>query len=85
MRERYDGVKATMHAVTNARPVAYGVGEFAVGAGIGAAGSKQALAIGGAYRFNESWSSSFTTAYESEGKQTKADLSAGVGLHYSFK
>ncbi|MFA0441008.1 hypothetical protein BCU70_00390 [Vibrio sp. 10N.286.49.C2] len=40
MKERYDGVKATMHAVTNARPVAYDVGEFAVGAGIGAAGSK---------------------------------------------
>ncbi|MGV2987774.1 hypothetical protein ACE1OE_09015 [Vibrio sp. E150_011] len=40
MKERYDGVKATMHAVTNARPVAYDVSEFAVGAGIGAAGSK---------------------------------------------
>ncbi|AYV24179.1 YadA C-terminal domain-containing protein [Vibrio mediterranei] len=85
MKERYDGVKATMHAVTNARPVAYDVGEFAIGAGIGAAGSKQALAIGGAYRFNESWSGSFTTAYETAGKQTKADLSAGVGVHYSFK
>ncbi|MFA0441007.1 YadA-like family protein [Vibrio sp. 10N.286.49.B1] len=41
--------------------------------------------MGGAYRFNESWSASFTTAYETAGKQTKADFSAGVGAHYSFK
>ena len=85
MRERYDGVKATLHAVTNARPVAYDVGEFSMGAGVGAAGSKQALAIGGAYRFNESWSGSFTTSYETAGKQTKEDISAGVGMHFSFK
>ncbi|MGV2986618.1 YadA C-terminal domain-containing protein [Vibrio sp. E150_011] len=84
MRERYDGVKATMHAVTNARPVAYDVGSFAVGAGIGAAGSKQAVALGGAYRFDENWSGSFTVSHETAGKQTKADTSAGVGAQYNF-
>ena len=85
MRERYDGVKASMHAITNARPVAYGVGEFAVGAGIGASGSKKALAVGGAYRFNEQWSGSFTVNHETAGRHTKADTSAGVGAQFSFK
>lgn len=84
MRERYDGVKASMHAITNARPVAYDVGSFAVGAGLGAAGSKQAVAVGGAYRFNESWSGSFTVAHETEGTHTKADTSAGVGAQFQF-
>ncbi|GAL28560.1 hypothetical protein JCM19239_3237 [Vibrio variabilis] len=41
MREQYDGVKASMHAITNARPIAYDVGAFAVGAGLGASGSKK--------------------------------------------
>ncbi|WP_234496676.1 YadA C-terminal domain-containing protein [Vibrio maritimus] len=85
MRERYDGVKASMHAITNARPVAYDVGEFAVGAGLGASGSKKAIAIGGAYRFNDQWSGSFTVNHETEGRHTKADTSAGVGAQFSFK
>ncbi|MGF1777617.1 YadA C-terminal domain-containing protein [Vibrio nomapromontoriensis] len=85
MRERYDGVKASMHAITNAKPVAYDVGEFAVGAGLGAAGSKQAVAIGGAYRFNEQWAGSFTVNHETAGRHTKADTSAGIGAQFSFK
>ncbi|MGR5092348.1 YadA-like family protein [Vibrio maritimus] len=85
MRERYDGVKASTHAAMSARAFTSEPGEFAVGAGIGAAGSKRALAIGGAYQFNENWSGNFIGSYETAGKYTKSDLALGVGAQYTFK
>ena len=84
MMERLDGVKAATHAINNARPIPYSVGSFAVGVGVGSAGSKQALAIGGAYRMTENVSASFTVATESEGKFSKAEASAGAGVQLSF-
>lgn len=85
LEDRMDGVVATSHAVTNARPMVQDAGEFAMGVGIGAAGSKQALALGGAYQFNSNWSASTTVNYETAGKRSKSQLSAGAGLHYRFK
>lgn len=85
LEDRMDGVVATSHAVTNARPMVQDAGEFAMGVGMGAAGSKQALAIGGAYQFNANWSSSMTVNYETAGKRSNSQLSAGAGVQYRFK
>ncbi|MGF1773181.1 YadA C-terminal domain-containing protein [Vibrio wakamikoensis] len=85
LEDRMDGVVATSHAVTNARPMVQNAGEFAMGVGIGAAGSKQALALGGAYQFSQNWSASTTVNYETAGKRSKSQLSAGAGVHYRFK
>ncbi|MFM2666494.1 YadA C-terminal domain-containing protein [Vibrio mediterranei] len=85
LEDRMDGVVATSHAVTNARPMVQDAGEFAMGVGIGAAGSKQALALGGAYQFNANWSSSMTVNYETAGKRSNSQVSAGAGVQYRFK
>ncbi len=85
LEDRMDGVVATSHAVTNARPMVQDAGEFAMGVGIGAAGSKQALALGGAYQFSQNWSASTTVNYETAGKRSKSQFSAGAGVHYRFK
>ncbi|OIN23948.1 YadA C-terminal domain-containing protein [Vibrio barjaei] len=85
LEDRMDGVVATSHAVTNARPMVQDSGEFAMGVGIGAAGSKQALALGGAYQFNANWSSSMTVNYETAGKRSNSQVSAGAGVQYRFK
>lgn len=85
LEDRMDGVVATSHAVTNARPMVQDAGEFAMGVGIGAAGSKQALALGGAYQFNANWSSSVTVNYETAGKRSNSQVSAGAGVQYRFK
>ncbi|MGF1688127.1 YadA-like family protein [Photobacterium japonica] len=82
--EQMDGIRAGLHAVTNARPFVTS-GEFAVGAGIGFAGSKEALAIGGAYGINSQLSVSGTFHYENSGKYSSSDVAGGVGLQYSFK
>lgn len=82
--EQMDGIRASLHAVTNARPFVTN-GEFAVGAGVGFAGSKEALALGGAYGINESLSVSGTFHYETSGKYSSSDVAGGVGLQYSFK
>ncbi|MGI9885684.1 YadA-like family protein [Vibrio chagasii] len=79
-----DGIRASLHAVTNARPFVTN-GEFAIGAGVGFAGSKEALALGGAYGINESLSVSGTFHYETSGKYSSSDVAGGVGLQYSFK
>lgn len=84
LEERMDGVVATSHAVTNARPVLSAVGEYGMGVGIGAAGSKQALAFGGAMQMTENWSASTTVNYETKGKHSKGQFSAGVGAQYKF-
>ncbi|GAL18852.1 high-affinity choline uptake protein BetT [Vibrio maritimus] len=85
LEDRMDGVVATSHAITNARPMVQNEGEFALGFGMGAAGSKQALAFGGAYQFNQSWSASTTVNYETAGKRSTSQISAGAGVHYKFK
>lgn len=82
--EQMDGIRASLHAVTNARPFVTN-GEFAIGAGVGFAGSKEALALGGAYGINESLSLSGTFHYETSGKYSSSDVAGGVGLQYSFK
>lgn len=84
LEDRMDGVVATSHAITNARPMVSEPGKFAIGVGMGAAGSKQALALGGAYQFNESWSASTTVNYETSGKRSNSQLSAGAGVQYQF-
>ncbi|HIF9057015.1 TPA: YadA-like family protein [Photobacterium damselae] len=81
--EQMDGVRAGLHAVTNARPYVTN-GQFAVGAGVGFAGSKEALALGGAYGINENLSVSGTFHYETSGKYSSSEVAGGVGLQYSF-
>ncbi len=85
LEDRMDGVVATSHAVANARPVLSTAGEYGVGVGMGASGSKKALALGGAYQINANWSTSMTVNYETAGKRTKSNLSAGAGVQYKFK
>ncbi|NGN98852.1 hypothetical protein G5S52_14720 [Grimontia sp. S25] len=83
MDEQMDGVRAGMHAITNARPFVT-EGEFAIGAGVGFSGSKEALAIGGAYGFNEKISVSGTFHYETSGKVSGSEVAGGVGIQYKF-
>lgn len=82
--EQMDGIRAGLHAVTNARPFVTS-GEFALGAGVGFAGSKEAVAIGGAYGINSQLSVSGTFHYENSGKYSSSDVAGGVGVQYSFK
>ncbi|WP_192890011.1 YadA C-terminal domain-containing protein [Vibrio bathopelagicus] len=82
--EQMDGIRASLHAVTNARPFVTN-GEFAIGAGVGFAGSKEALALGGAYGVNEQLSVSGTFHYETSGKYSSSDVAGGVGVQYNFK
>ncbi|MGR6841508.1 YadA C-terminal domain-containing protein [Aliivibrio wodanis] len=82
--DKIDGVRAGLHAVANARPFVT-EGEFAIGAGIGFSGSKEALALGGAYGINEKLSVSGTFHYESSGSYSSSDVAGGVGIQYNFK
>lgn len=79
--ERMDSVVASAHAIVNARPVQLGVGNTAVGVGVGYAGDSAAVAVGVAHSFNTQWSASAslnaTTGNHSE-------VSAGAGVHYQF-
>lgn len=84
LEERMDGVVASSHAINNARPVLSSAGQYGVGVGIGGAGSKQAIAIGGAMQFSENWSGSMSVNYETKGKLSSDQLSAGVGAQYVF-
>ncbi|KXF82618.1 YadA C-terminal domain-containing protein [Enterovibrio coralii] len=83
MSEHMDGIRAGLHAVTNARPFVTH-GEFAVGAGIGFAGSKEALALGGAYGLTEKISLSGTFHYETSGKISGSEVAGGMGIQYKF-
>ena len=58
---------------------------FNIGAGVGFSGSKEALALGGAYGINEQLSVSGTFHYESSGSYSSSDVAGGVGIQYSFK
>ncbi|HGY9585232.1 TPA: YadA-like family protein [Vibrio harveyi] len=82
--EQMDGIRASLHAVTNARPYATN-GELAIGAGVGFSGSKEAVAIGGAYGLSDQVSLSGTFHYESSGKYSSSDVAGGVGVQISFK
>ncbi|MDD1783617.1 YadA C-terminal domain-containing protein [Enterovibrio sp. ZSDZ35] len=83
MSEHMDGIRAGLHAVTNARPYVTN-GEFAIGAGVGFAGSKEALAIGGAYGLSEKVSLSGTFHYETSGKISGSEVAGGMGIQYKF-
>ena len=82
--EQMDGIRASLHAVTNARPYATN-GELAIGAGVGFAGSKEAIAIGGAYGLTDQVSLSGTFHYESSGKYSSSDVAGGVGIQFNFR
>ncbi|MGR5212686.1 YadA-like family protein [Vibrio rotiferianus] len=82
--EQMDGIRASLHAVTNARPYATN-GELAIGAGVGFAGSKEAIAIGGAYGLTDQVSLSGTFHYESSGKYSSSEVAGGVGIQFSFR
>ncbi|AYO08404.1 hypothetical protein D0784_02785 [Vibrio campbellii] len=82
--EQMDGIRASLHAVTNARPYATH-GELAIGAGVGFSGSKEAVAVGGAYGLTDQVSLSGTFHYESSGKYSSSDVAGGVGVQISFK
>ncbi|MGF1679837.1 YadA-like family protein [Photobacterium minamisatsumaniensis] len=82
--DRMDGVVASMHAITNARPMVSNPGDFAMGAGVGFAGSKEAIAIGGAYAINENWAASATMNYESSTRHSSSQVSGGAGVQYRF-
>ncbi|YCO03151.1 YadA C-terminal domain-containing protein [Vibrio sp. VNB-15] len=82
--EQMDGIRASLHAVTNARPYATN-GELAIGAGVGFSGSKEAVAVGGAYGLTDQVSLSGTFHYESSGKYSSSDVAGGVGVQISFK
>ncbi|MDG3086494.1 YadA-like family protein [Vibrio hannami] len=84
VEERMDGVVASAHAISNARPVLSSAGQYGVGVGIGGAGSKKALALGGAMQFTENWSGSMSVNYETKGKVSSHQFSAGVGAQYVF-
>ncbi|MCG9579472.1 YadA-like family protein [Vibrio tubiashii] len=84
LEDRMDGVVASSHAITNARPVLSQAGQYGVGVGMGAAGQKKAIAIGGAMQFTENWSGSMSVNYETKGKVSKDQFSAGVGAQYVF-
>ncbi|WP_454440609.1 YadA C-terminal domain-containing protein [Vibrio bathopelagicus] len=83
--DRMDGVVASSHAIMNARPSLNSVGDFGVGVGMGFAGSKEAIALGGAYAFNENWSASASLNYETSGKFSDSQVSGGAGVQYTFK
>ncbi|KIP66954.1 MULTISPECIES: YadA C-terminal domain-containing protein [Vibrio] len=82
--EQMDGIRASLHAVTNARPYATS-GELAIGAGVGFSGSKEAVAVGGAYGLTDQVSLSGTFHYESSGKYSSSDVAGGVGVQISFR
>ncbi|MEG3219471.1 YadA C-terminal domain-containing protein [Vibrio gigantis] len=83
--DRMDGVVASSHAIMNARPALNSVGDFGVGVGMGFAGSKEAIALGGAYAFNENWSASASLNYETSGNFSDSQVSGGAGVQYTFK
>ncbi|WDZ73139.1 YadA-like family protein [Vibrio harveyi] len=52
---------------------------------MGFSGSKEAVAIGGAYGLSDQVSLSGTFHYESSGKYSSSDVAGGVGVQISFK
>ncbi|PMN19381.1 hypothetical protein BCT39_04210 [Vibrio lentus] len=81
--DRIDGTQASLHAVTNARPMLAEQGDFAMGVGVGFSGNAQAVAAGVGYSINKNWSAS-ATVNTTTGIQDN-DFSAGAGIQYTFK
>ncbi|MBC7001107.1 YadA-like family protein [Photobacterium sp. BZF1] len=80
--DRLDMTNASLHAVTNARPMVAS-GQTAFGAGVGFAGGAEAVAVGVAHSFEDSnWSASATMNY-ANGDYSN-DFSAGAGVQYAF-
>lgn len=79
--EKMDGVMASTQAVTSARPYLFNGQTSAIGVGIGAAGSEQAIAVGYAHRINENWSANANVSATS-GNDT--EVSAGAGVSFAW-
>ncbi|CDT53166.1 YadA C-terminal domain-containing protein [Vibrio coralliirubri] len=81
MDQRLDATNASLHAVTNARPMVSN-GQTAFGVGTGFAGSAQAIAVGVAHSFEDSgWSASATINQTTGGY---SEFNGGAGVQYAF-
>ncbi|GAL30480.1 hypothetical protein JCM19239_4150 [Vibrio variabilis] len=80
--DRMDMTNASLHAVTNARPMVVN-GQTAFGFGTGFAGGANAFAVGVSHSFEDTgWSASATANY-SDGAYSN-EVSAGAGVQYAF-
>lgn len=81
MDQRLDATNASLHAVTNARPMVSN-GQTAFGVGTGFAGSAQAIAVGVAHSFEDSgWSASASINQTTGGY---SEFNGGAGVQYAF-
>jgi hypothetical protein len=78
------GVKASVHAITNARPIPYTTGDTAVGFGLGTAGGEESLAIGVGHRFTKSFSVSATMSAVAGNNFEAGNIAAGAGAQFNF-
>lgn len=81
MDERIDGTNASLHAVTNARPMVAN-GQTAFGVGTGFAGSASAIAVGVAHSFEDTGWSASATVNATTGSYS--EVNGGAGLQYAF-
>lgn len=81
MDARIDNTNASLHAVTNARPMVM-EGQTAFGVGTGFAGSASAIAIGVAHSFEDTGWSASATVNATTGSQS--EFNGGAGLQYAF-
>jgi len=80
----HNNAMASMHAVTNARPMVR-AGQTAVGVGTGFSGDSEAIAVGVAHSFGKSgWSGSATFNATSETSTIDSEVSAGAGVQFAF-
>ncbi|MGD8172356.1 hypothetical protein ACQEXU_11895 [Vibrio sp. TRT 21S02] len=84
MEDRIDQVGASLHAVTNARPMV-SAGQTAFGVGMGFSGSVEAIAVGVGHAFGDSgWSASGTINHATGTGNVGSDTSAGFGVQFAF-
>lgn len=81
VNQRFDATNASLHAVTNARPMVAD-GQTAIGVGTGFAGSAQAIAIGAAHSFEGTGWSASATINQTTGDYT--EFNGGAGVQYAF-
>lgn len=81
MDARIDGTNASLHAVTNARPMVSN-GQTAFGVGTGFAGDASAVAVGVAHSFEDSGWSASATINATTGSHS--EFNGGAGLQYAF-
>lgn len=84
MEDRIDQVGASLHAVTNARPMV-SAGQTAFGVGMSFSGSVEAIAVGVGHAFGDSgWSASGTINHATGTGNVGSDTSAGFGVQFAF-